>query len=318
MLDDRTSTQVVHNMLMVQSATLENERVRKFLQAPVAVGMILLAQAIPSVNIDDLLFDPVTATILASSAYADLDPWSDLKSLQSWVLDQADGLRPLVTHLLGDPRTGWWNQSVDRENQLILTELPFNQLDWDVGPVSDPNWEVYAQRPIGGQVSSTEVNTSRQKPLRSGLQAELSVSGTDWHPVYPLNVTRMKVASDARIFEIAGPEDWHELVRRYGNQASYQGPDQNLWTSSGVDHGLAPAWDHVSLDWDGVHATFFGWITSTFVPVASPTFVTTLWSWHSERTIWLRDVTVGHELLPDQTSTPEYIRGASLRTLAGV
>ena len=51
-----------------------------------------------------------------------------------------------------------------------------------------------------------------------------------------------------------------------------------------------PDWHAVAGDWDGVHLSLFGLLTSYLVRVTNHEGSAMLWRWESERTLWFRDV----------------------------
>ena len=86
-----------------------------------------------------------------------------------------------------------------------------------------------------------------------------------------------------------GPNDWSRLCRAY--QAEERG---------GLHGGsLVPDFSLVAEDWDGVHLSFGGLLTSTHVPIHGPGGRTMLDSWEAEQTVWLRAMFDGETRLPD-------------------
>lgn len=127
----------------------------------------------------------------------------------------------------------------------------------------------------------------------------------------PISRWRLPVRPAARIWTIDRPQDWARLVERYGRPASdphggwelpgpnqhraeieplLAQPHQHAARSSVVRH-LLPDWTAVSRDYDGVHLSWAGFITSEgFVTELAHGAVTMLRYWASERTLWLADV----------------------------
>ena len=69
-----------------------------------------------------------------------------------------------------------------------------------------------------------------------------------------------------------------------GGAASQPGPRR---TCTGV--ALVPDWRRLAEDYDGVHLTFAGLLTTPFVPETSESGTTMLWTWDAEITEWLPD-----------------------------
>lgn len=274
------------------------------LGAPVG-GALFVAAAQQHLGVEDLVDPATVSTSAAIVAGGVLNPWSGkLPRLRRWVLDEVAPLRPLVTAVVTDPRTRWW-APLDRDAQLALTEpgvdIAVTEL---VGRVE--RWEVHAQRRATGSLeTSTELPAGQRRGVRAGLHAQLAAGGADWNPRYPLHPTRLHVAPDARVYEITSPRDWHRPARSHGDPATYTGTDASLLSVAGVEHGIAPTWSAVAADWDAVHLTFGGILTSLYVPVTTGGTTTTLWSLDSGRTLWLREVFTAREDLPDLSEAPD-------------
>lgn len=115
----------------------------------------------------------------------------------------------------------------------------------------------------------------------------------------------------ARIFEVRGPDDWAALVEahpcetRTGRYEGWEinGEDRGRVADefdglpaqraarSGVRRFLEPDWTSVADEWDGVHLTWAGFLTTdgTATDLGAGE-VTMLRGWGSERTVWLNPV----------------------------
>jgi hypothetical protein len=125
----------------------------------------------------------------------------------------------------------------------------------------------------------------------------------------PVSRWLLPVRSDARVYEIHQPGDWAELVARYPHRADdphagweLPGPNQ---ANCGVQDLLAgqyrqairdaigahfvPDWRAVAADFDGVHLSWAGFLTSEGYISDLDGGVTMLRYWSSERTLWLAD-----------------------------
>jgi hypothetical protein len=282
-------------------------RVDDFMLAPAAAAMFVLADRL---GFDaERLAEPATATALASTALRDLNPWSgEAAACRSSALARVQPLRGLVSAVVTDLRNAWWSASVDRSAQLFLTGQADPQLDpmrlhAPQGPIDA--WESYAQKPVGGISTSTELPVAHDEPIRSGAHAELSCGSSDWDAVYPVHQVRLQVSATARVYEIDSAADWHTLVQRYGDPATHPGSDASLRAAAGIDNGLAPTWSAVAEDYDGVHLTFAGLLTGLYVPTATGKLSATLWAWEWESTRWLRSVFTSATTLDDLLAPPE-------------
>lgn len=274
------------------------------LASPVG-GAVFVAAVEQHLGVEDLADPTVVSALAAAVDGFDLGPWwGNLPALRRWVAVEAVPLRALVTAVVADPRNRWWWAPLDRDAQLAVTESAVELVVTEpVGPAE--RWEVYAQRRGGVRLeTSTELPAGAQPSIRSGLHAQLA-GVSDWSPAYPLCQTRLHVAPTARVYEVNGPGDWHRLVRTYTDPATHTGSNPNLLDSAGIENGPAPTWSAAAADLDAVHLTFGGYLTSLYVPVTTGGITTTLWSWESERTLWLRDVFTARDTLPDLAAEPD-------------
>lgn len=288
------------------------DRVRDFLRAPVAAVMFAMADR-NNLGVDALA-DASTASVLASWALSELNPWAGdgaAARTREQALDvvRSRPIRELVTNVLADPRNSWWSAPLDRTSQLFLRGhddqiADPRQIRVPVGPIS--GWETYAQKPERAVITTTELPVGDNEEIRSGGHADLACGGGDWSPVYPVEQYRLQVAADARVFEVHSAADWHSLAARYGDPGTHRGSDANLQDLAGIDNGLAPTWSAVAADYDGVHLSFAGMLTAIQAPVSGALFgTTTLWAWDWECTHWIRSVFTTTEALPALEERPD-------------
>lgn len=134
----------------------------------------------------------------------------------------------------------------------------------------------------------------------------------------PISRWYLPIRKDARLFEVNGPEDWVELVMRFPASPArpntkWELPGRNdhlrdpgLAGASGghaarneMDHLVVPKWSAIAEEYDGVHLTWRGWLTSDgFVSDTPDGGLAMLRYWFSERTLWLNDVFGEPEPLP--------------------
>lgn len=92
------------------------------------------------------------------------------------------------------------------------------------------------------------------------------------------------------MLEIDGPESWHAFAARY--PARYD------------DGHLVPDWGSVAQEWDGVHLTLGGMLTSEQVTLHSDAGASWHWAWDAEQTAWLRWCFDEAEPLPPLAEPP--------------
>ncbi len=129
----------------------------------------------------------------------------------------------------------------------------------------------------------------------------------------PISRWRLPIVANARVRELHSPDDWVHLVAMYPyihNRAhsgwELPGLNQHLAEIRDVEiaslgsaarHGVRiamPDWPSIAADYDGIHLSWAGMLTSEGhvvpVPDLGPDVVTMLRYWRSERTLWLNDV----------------------------
>ena len=103
-------------------------------------------------------------------------------------------------------------------------------------------WERYAQKPLPPHTS-----TLMEGGVSSIVVAYDERSGDYWCD-FPLACWLLQMPPTARIYEIDGPESWHNLCLRY----PARGDD---------DDRMVPNWGAAAEDWDGIHLSFWGLLT---------------------------------------------------------
>jgi hypothetical protein len=121
---------------------------------------------------------------------------------------------------------------------------------------------------------------------------------------------QLPIGSDARVFEVHCPADWVRLVTAYPatgrphpewelpgiNQrpqelAELLAVDGQHGARSSMRRHLVPDWAAVAADYDGMHLSWAGFLTTEgYVNDLGDGDVALLRYWFSERTHWVRDV----------------------------
>ncbi len=201
--------------------------------------------------------------------------------------ERAAQARAVIEH----PGTAWWFDDIDLDSQTwvsihgtlqkLIYGTPPNTMGWDRPEKPSRSWERYAQKPFGNQITSTLYGPH----LTSKLVGYDERVGDLWCK-FPLEWWSMRFLEEVRVFEIHGPADWHDLCVRYPAKGT-------------EDDRLVPNWGAVAEEWDGVHLSFGGLLTTEQNRYESPAGWTMLNSWHAEQTYWLRALKTETERQPD-------------------
>ena len=273
----------------------------ELLASPLACGFFLLAahEQLPV----GAVCRPAVADALVAEAAIQLNPWTAYAAeARAEVLTRATEVRALVGEVLADPRSAWWWAAVGRRQLADGGAAD----PMHVPTVASSQWAEYGQRPYPRLVTSTPHEGG------SGLHSALAAQTGDLDPEYPLWQAELTVAPSARVFEVRSAEDWRALAVTHPVRKA---PDRVDSDPAGLRSDVAPDWVSVARDWDGVHLGFGGLLAASLRPLGPSGERTTLWTWESEQTVWVRDVLTDRVALPPLTGPPERpfdIRGFEL------
>ena len=244
------------------------------------VGCAFLTMLVETGLSPEDLTDPKMSLRLAASAadfvdrfHADHTLIAD--ELPALAREKAAQARAVLEH----PGTAWWFNDIDLQAQAWLSihgtlekfiyGTPPDTAAWRRPQNPSGPWERYAQKPYSNQITSTLYGPH----LTSTLIAYDQRVG-DYYCEFPLAWWSMRFLEDVRVFEIHCPSDWHNLCVRYPAE-DRQGR-------------LVPNWGAAAEEWDGVHLSFGGLLTTEQNRYESPAGWTMLDFWHAEQTYWLR------------------------------
>lgn len=239
---------------------------------------------------------PEMSVWLCVYASDDVNVWSAIRDeIRAFLESDAGNHEAFLSEILAQPSASWWFEPMDRESQVWVSrdENPPSK-DSLVTPSEPPTrWERYALKPVDGLFTSTMVGDI------SPMAATIDFGVGDFRPWYedpPYAVWRMNVDASARIFEIHGSDDWHRLCVEYPAEGNSGRNEPDFSRDAGR---LVPDWSKVAREWDAVHLSFGGYMTSEQVRVESEHGWTYHWAWHHEATLWLRWMFNGCERLED-------------------
>ena len=220
------------------------------------------------------LVTPRESLIRLASARVLITPWdAEFSKIVHSLVAHGPMFLDLALRILKHPGN-WWAEPIDRNHQMMLLDPLRNNPS-----KPDPWWEAYAERPVAWQFTSTEYAGL------SSVDAAVGLGVGEWPMHETFNRIKAEIATDARVFEIAGPQDWHRLCVSYPSHAY----SATYPTETGV---VTPDWKLVRREWDGIHMTFLSQLTTPFVRHASREGITMMWSWDCEGALWLNRETV--------------------------
>ena len=223
------------------------------------------------------------------------------------------GIQAAAEALASSPATSWWSSPLDAGDQHLVVfdaaesaqEPPLTGLREAVDTLEgvhahSESFEDSAGRPVdwrivsgawwSAPIATPGAQTARsvgQPPLPVGLvwveDAFEWTAATSW---------QVRPVSEVRVLELRGPQDWVELVGRYPLEVTGTAKRGDWWRTTGRDGRWAmPDWPAVADDWDAVHLTVAGYLTTAgrALPVDGD-LATVLAGWPPDATFWLADV----------------------------
>jgi hypothetical protein len=187
------------------------------------------------------------------------------------------------------PGADWWWESTRTTHQVLLTE-----------PSTLPSLEaaeavnLYAPFEYP-DLPYTRMLTTSTYVGEHAVSAQLCDIDMTSRIKLPIHCWKVRVDNQARIYEIRRPVDWLLLCGRYPK--SYRVPDE--WASYrlharsrfGVD------WNAVAADWDALHVSMSGLLTTVDLPIFVGADATLLQGFASDVTVWFRNCLSDPELI---------------------
>jgi hypothetical protein len=246
-------------------------------------------QKLATRNREDGYFDPLSAERLAEiivQCGQDLSPYTaDHQERVDALLAHGSSLRRDASLLLNAPATAGWFTNLDRRRQVWIArddrpaELTYFSADLS---------------PFGSGI------TKPRKVLWTSTSIGSCASG--WIPYLrwgedgrepPYHPWRLQVLSSARVYEVQGPQSWHALC------LAYPAPSSSAYSLPTSKDLIEPNWQAIAHDWDGIHLSTGGLLTTERVIWGKSDARTHLFGWDVESTAWLRWVFDRVERLPD-------------------
>lgn len=269
--------------------------------------LISVQRAAPSIR--EMQFGDLLAIAVASAERL-AGPWSGeaLPSLP-YLYEQAVHRREIAEAIS------------ERFNTLLHRGADFDAQQWwyeephDLTYVATPCFTNYSNVYGNGELPSSGLWTATDPPPEVH---DALISAWDFYG-RPVSRWLLPVQPSARVWNIDGPNDWARLVETYPKVATrphagweLPGPNQHpsdtkMLRSIATQHAvrteigvhLLPDWEGVAADFDGVHLSWAGFLTSEgYISDLANGGVTMMRYWGSERTLWLHDIFGEPEPLP--------------------
>ena len=254
-----------------------------------AEDMARCLQALSTREASSGCFDLLSAerlSELTAQCEADLTPYWDGYQQQTEVLLAASAsLRPFAEHLLQAPGTATWFADLDRKWQEWMSSASPAPEQSSFHPDLRP-YGAGITKPRRALWTSTSVGEGS-----SGWLHSLPWREDRWEPSY--HRWCLELLPTARVYEVHGPRAWQALC------LAYPAPSRLAYPIETPAALIEPNWQAVAQDWDGIHLSTGGLLTTERVRWGRPGAQTHLYGWGVESTVWLRWVFGSVERLPD-------------------
>ncbi len=224
--------------------------------------------------------DPAVLQELVLKCMVALSPYSpDYRDSVKALATRARTLWEDALRLVSCPAAESWFADLDRTQQVWIS--PANSTE-----TPDPSRFVPELSPFGGDTPKPRAalwTATTVGSMPGGWSLYLRI-GEDGRPP-PYRLWRLEALPSARVFEVHGPDDWRALCLRYPGEIR--------------EDRLLPDWQAVARDWDGVHLSIGGLLTTQKVVVDAGGRRAELNGWDSESTVWLSWSFGRVERLPD-------------------
>jgi hypothetical protein len=230
-----------------------------------------------------------------------------------------EGLRPAaeaVAAAAGSPGLRWWSEPADfgcqRYTQFLGTrpepeprlagaaaragawradtvaDEPAARPATEHGPTSAPP----GGRPGGRWWSSPAASrlpaTTRARPALGAVRLVLAEGGPGARAARCWPVTP---GGGARVYEIGRPDQWAELAVRYPLDVTHSRGRDWQRATGWAGRCLVPDFAAVAADWDAVHVSVTGYLTTAAIALAADDGAATMLAgWDPDATWWLADV----------------------------
>lgn len=237
----------------------------------------------------DGYFDQLSADRLSEllvQCEEDFTPFNDRYQWQADTLVASGlALRHFAAPFLTAPGTADWFTDLDRQQQewVSLAGIPPYESFFHPDLRAYGAGNTKPRQTFWTSTSLTASTSSWTHYLRWGEYLQ--------EPPHPR--WRVEVLPSARVYEIHGPHAWHSLC------LAYPAPSCMGYPICRPDALIEPDWQAVSQDWDGVHVSMGGLVTTERVRWGTIGQQTHLFGWSVESTAWFRWVFRRVESLPD-------------------
>jgi hypothetical protein len=211
--------------------------------------------------------------------------WDGYLQQAEALLASSASLRPFADHLLQAPGTATWFANLDRMRQEWMSTASHTP-GASSFHINLRSFGAGITKPLCAFWTSTSVGEDSSGWLHYVLWGE-----DRWEP--PYHRWRLEVLPTVRVYEVHGPQAWQALC------LAYPAPSRLAYPIERPAALIEPNWQAVAQDWEGIHLSTGGLLTTERVRWGRPGTQSHLYGWGVESTVWLRWAFGSIERLPD-------------------
>lgn len=288
---------------------------------PAAPLVQALADAIAPIDLTPLRTteDPLTLLAGLGAATDAAMPWQPphVRDALAALPAITDALRPTGAAIHASPAAAWWSSPIALADQWEVAGEPYAQLralrparpaleqirrdslgyealfkKRYTDPAKEPGGTWWST-PVVWMGSEGTVRPASSRRLASIGAMELAAQEDSYGPERAALRQLLPSDADIRVYEVHQPSDWQHLVATYPFDVS-RSRRGVWWHSTGIDGAwFIPDWQAVAGDYDAVHVSVHGYLTTAGEAHPVPGGNTVLAGWNPDVTYWLCDVTGG-------------------------
>jgi hypothetical protein len=221
--------------------------------------------------------------------------------------DVSSVLRPVAEAVGCAVAAEWWATPVNPAQCEVIFDLP--AVSARSGPVAAgsalADWK---ERTVADELRSADRPDDPRAPYSGAWWSTPALSGLV-HSTRPIgsrgpvglslvedagawiaaDVRALQVHPAASVLEIGGPNDWLDLVDRYPLVVP-RSRRHDWWRATGEDgHWVIPDYQSAAADYDGIHLSVAGYLSTAGRALHAEDFDTVLAGWDPDETWWLTD-----------------------------
>ena len=204
-----------------------------------------------------------------------LDEQDRKRVIESIQYDADDLLRALRSNT----STSWWWETRDLEFLRIVETKGDPPQSAEPRVVGNMRGAWWCEPNFWNRNGIVSAELSQSLPDNGG-PVRLWCQDESAQPFNPLSTSPVSLES-LRLYVINSPQDWRSLVKRYPRKFVIRGDssDSFWFRTTGIE--IQPDWTQVAKDYDGIHLTIGGYVTTAYVSMEIDNqYQTTLSGWN--------------------------------------